>query len=115
MTSKKLEWVEEPAKGGGRDFVAGQFVIQDNFDKGGWRLYVGPTMSATLDEAKAIAQRLQDVLDGEPELTREKLDACQRSAFRSLADTTMTHEEQMAAWLGMKRLVDALIAEGHVK
>ena len=69
--SKMLEWTEAPAKGGGIDVVetTGVFGIADDLDNGGWWLMTFGTKCATKDEAKALAQKLQDALDGQPSIS----------------------------------------------
>ena len=44
-------------------------------------------------------------------LDRDWLDGLIRDVFRSLdSETTMSHDEQMAAWEGMRRLKEAILA-----
>ena len=44
-------------------------------------------------------------------LDRDWLDALIRDVFRSLdSETTMSYDEQMAAWEGMRRLKEAILA-----
>lgn len=66
--SDRLEWRQEAAKGGGVDYVAGPFLIQDDLDNGGWTLRLDAVHAATLGEAQSLAYRILSVISDEVEV-----------------------------------------------
>ena len=57
------KWDVDQAKGGGVDVLYGIYLIQDDLDRGGWVLRLDPIRGETLEELKALAQRIENVLD----------------------------------------------------